>query len=221
MKFWFGRKNEDKKPAAAPASEPAPVPAPALKPAPAVEPSAPKAAAPKAQSPQAPAATQAAPASASGMTHPQPNQKILYYELMNGLYDAALVLDNNGHIVDCNNRVTHVLGYERDDLWDVPISSVIKDMRPQILDKMRTALLDSHQVLINAKCTRKDGTVFSGEVGVGLVRLVRGENFLFTVRNIDKRVAEAMQKAREQMATATAKPSTGAKKVVLKAVRKP
>ena len=66
------------------------------------------------------------PYPATTLIRPQPNQKVLYYQLMNGLYDAVLILDQNGHIVDCNTRVTPVLAYNRDEMWDMPVADVIK-----------------------------------------------------------------------------------------------
>ena len=157
---------------------------------------------------------------ATTLIRPQPNQKVLYYQLMNGLYDAVLILDQNGHIVDCNTRVTPVLAYNRDEMWDMPVADVIKGIGPQIFQQMKDALYNNHQVLINAKCTRKDGTTFQGEVGVCLMHLTRGENLVFTIRNVEKRIAEAMRKAREQLqGTASAPPP--APRAVLKAVSHP
>ena len=224
MRFWFGKKEEEPKsahPAAAqpepPRSEPTPaavpdaaVPAPAAAPAPAAPPPLPSNA-PK----ERPVSPPLEPATT--LIRPQPNQKVLYYQLMNGLYDAVLILDQNGHIVDCNTRVTPVLAYNRDEMWDMPVADVIKGIGPQIFQQMKDALYNNHQVLINAKCTRKDGTSFQGEVGVCLMHLTRGENLVFTIRNVEKRIAEAMRKAREQLQGTTATPPP-APRAVLKAV---
>ena len=157
---------------------------------------------------------------ATTLIRPQPNQKVLYYQLMNGLYDAVLILDQNGHIVDCNTRVTPVLAYNRDEMWDMPVADVIKGIGPQIFQQMKDALYNNHQVLINAKCTRKDGTTFQGEVGVCLMHLTRGENLVFTIRNVEKRMAEAMRKAREQLQGTQPTPPP-APRAVLKAVSQP
>jgi len=222
MKFWFGKKEEET--AAAPPATVKPEP-------------------PRAEPPVAASAAAAAPSHpmppplqpdvpgterpvspplepATTLIRPQPNQKVLYYQLMNGLYDAVLILDQNGHIVDCNTRVTPVLYYNRDEMWDMPVADVIKGIGPQIFQQMKDALYNNHQVLINAKCTRKDGTTFQGEVGVCLMHLTRGENLVFTIRNVEKRLAEAIRKAREQMQGSGRAPSS-APRAVLKAVTHP
>ncbi len=117
---------------------------------------------------------------------PKKNQKALYYQLMNALYDAVLILDDNGHVVDCNERVPSVLGHTREELWDVHISTIIPGITSQIFAKMKTGLHGNHRVLLNARCHRKDGTSFSGEIGAGLIDLT-GENLVLTIRNIEKR----------------------------------
>lgn len=224
MKFWFGKKEEPESapPAAVPPRAEPPVTAPAAAPAP-TAPAVASHPAPPPLQPDVPNAER--PVSpplepATTLIRPQPNQKVLYYQLMNGLYDAVLILDQNGHIVDCNTRVTPVLAYNRDEMWDMPVADVIKGIGPQIFQQMKDALYNNHQVLINAKCTRKDGTTFQGEVGVCLMHLTRGENLVFTIRNVEKRMAEAMRKAREQLQGTQSTPPP-APRAVLKAVSHP
>ena len=129
MKFWFGKKEEPESapPAAVPPRAEPPVTAPAAAPAPtAPAPAAPAVAPHPAPPPLQPDVPNERPVSpplepATTLIRPQPNQKVLYYQLMNGLYDAVLILDQNGHIVDCNTRVTPVLAYDRDEMWDMPV----------------------------------------------------------------------------------------------------
>lgn len=184
MKFWFGKKEEETAAvpekadasalfAAGKPTAPVPPPAPAPQPAPAPAP------------PPAPAAPPPPPAPAVPI-RPQKGQKALYYQMMNALYDAVLILDDNGHIVDCNERVESVMGHSREELWDASVSTLIPGINPQIFAKMKEGLHGNRRVLINARCHRKDGTTFPAEVGAGLMDLT-GENLVLTVRNIEKR----------------------------------
>ena len=214
MKFWFGQKKESvpekeaPKPAPAPAEpKPEAVPEPP-KPAPLPTLGTPPPLGTKPDAAQPPA-EHLKPA--TSLVRPQANQKVLYYQLMNGLYDAVMILDDVGHIVDCNERVNQVLGYTRDEMWDMPVQTVVKGIGPQIFQQMRDALHNNHQVLINAKCTRKDGQSFQGEVGVCIMHLTRGENLVFTVRNVEKRIAALREQLRAEMSAhkpATAKPAS-------------
>ncbi len=118
---------------------------------------------------------------------PKVDQRALYYQLMNGLYDAVLILDDQGHVVDCNSRVTEMLGYSREDAWDLPIDKVITGMSNQMFEHLKRSLADNHHILIDARCFRQDGTSFSGEVGVSTLSLTRGTNLVFTLRNVERR----------------------------------
>jgi len=213
MKFWFGSK-----------SEPAPEKAPSTAAESGVSVPSEPASTPESEQIKVPAPRlgEAAPTSSDGvdpnqplqpattLVRPQANQKVLYYQLMNGLYDAVLILDDNGHIVDCNDRVETVLGYNRDEMWDMPVSTVVKGIGPQIFQQMKDALHANHQVLINAKCTRKDGVGFQGEVGVCIMHLTRGENLVFTVRNIEKRIAALRDQIRAELSAKSGAPRPAA-----------
>lgn len=187
MKFWFNKKSSDDSaireaiPVPASAAASAAVPAPAAAPADAAT-EAPV------QPETAPFTITPAPLSAGREKQQIPNERRdLYYQLMNALYDATLVLDENGHIVDCNERTESVLDYTKDDIWDMPIAKVIPAINPQVFNQMKEGLHGRRRVLINAHCHRKDGSTFPGEVGAGLMTLI-GENLVLTIRNIEKRL---------------------------------
>lgn len=132
------------------------------------------------------AAASPAQAAPNVPVRPKKGQKALYYQMMNSIYDAVLILDDNGHVVDCNERVPSILGHSREELWDEPIGTLIPGITPQIFAKMKSSLHGDRRVLISARCHRKDGSSFHGEVGAGLINLT-GENLVLTVRNIEKR----------------------------------
>ena len=118
---------------------------------------------------------------------PKSDQRVLYYQLMNGLYDAILVLDDHGHVVDCNERVRKVLGYSREEAWDLPIDQVIKGMNMQMFAHLKKNLEENHNVLITARCFKSDGDSFKGEIGVSTLSLTRAHNVVFAIRNVDQR----------------------------------
>ena len=121
------------------------------------------------------------------LVRPKMDQRALYYQLMNGLYDAVLVLDDHGHVVDCNSRVTEMLGYSREETWDLPIDKIITGMTSQMFDHLKRNLAEHHHILIDARCTRQDGTSLAVEVGVSTISLTRGNNMVFAFRNVERR----------------------------------
>lgn len=133
------------------------------------------------------------------VVRPKVDQKALYYQLMNGLYDAVLILDNQGHVVDCNSRVTEMLGYLREEAWDLPVEKVITGMTSQMFEHLKRNLAENHHILIDARCFRKEGTSFAGEVGVSTLSLTRGTNIVFAIRNVERRKS-AMDELRKSHA---------------------
>lgn len=128
---------------------------------------------------------------------PKVDQRALYYELMNGLYDAVLLLDDQGHVVDSNSRVVDVLGYSREESWDLPIKKIISGMTPQVFEHLRRSLTENNHVLIDARCLRKNESSFMGEVGVSTLSLTRaGSNIVFAIRNVERR-KNAMEELRK------------------------
>lgn len=179
MRLWFKKQEDAESLAAAKANEALAVP-PVNDLAKEV---APTASASANMAAPAPSPVQAAP---SVPVRPKKGQKALYYQMMNAIYDAVLILDDNGHVVDCNERVPSIFGHSREELWDESVCTLIPGITTQIFAKMKTGLHGNRRVLISARCHRKDGSTFHGEVGAGLIDLT-GENLVLTVRNIEKR----------------------------------
>lgn len=176
MRLWFKKQDNAQETAPAKAEESAAVPVADLAqaaPAPEVPQKVTPAAAPVQAAPNVP-------------VRPKMGQKALYYQMMNSIYDAVLILDDNGHVVDCNERVPSIMGHSREELWDEPVGTLIPGITPQIFAKMKSSLHGDRRVLISARCHRKDGSSFHAEVGAGLINLT-GENLVLTVRNIEKR----------------------------------
>jgi len=187
MKFWFGKKEESNEAEGKTQSDAGTASAPAPVSAVAPTPQRPITLKPASGTPPPPAAEPERPAAARAQ--PSPNErKALYYQMMNALYDAVLVVDDNGHIVDCNNRVESMIGHTKEDLWDAPVTDVVPAINAQIFHQMKDGLHGQHRVLVNAQCKRKDGTTFHCEIGAGLMELI-GENLVLTIRNIEKRKA--------------------------------
>ena len=189
MKFWLGKKATSTEDTAMMNAVPLPPASGAQSAAPAPTASTASSAAPKPETapfvikPPTPQ-----PLGAGREKTRVPNERRdLYYHLMNSLYDAVLVLDENGHIVDCNERTESVLDYTKDDLWDTPIATVIPAIDPRVFNQMKEGLHGRRRVLVNARCHRKDGSRFPAEVGAGLMTLI-GENLVLTIRNIEKRL---------------------------------
>ncbi|MDX9866485.1 MAG: PAS domain S-box protein [Kiritimatiellia bacterium] len=159
-----------------------------------------------------PAVSPAPPAKAadarqgSDVVRPKPDQRVLYYQLMNGLYDALLILDDQGHVVDCSRRMEELLGFTREESWDLPVGKIVPGMTSQMFEHLKQNLAENHHILIDARCVRKDGSSFAGEVGVSTLSLTRGTNMVFAIRNVERRknAMEDLRKSRAALDAALA-----------------
>ena len=223
MKLWFSKSKTETPasaptpPAAAPATPPQTPPAPVAAPTP---PAAPVATPP----PQAPIAAPRptpppiAPQPAPAAPAPAVNQRELYRNLMNALYDAVLLVDDKGHVVDNNARVENTFGYSASEMWDMSLQKLIKGFGPHVLMKLAEPLSEGRPVIIDGRGIRKDGSLFSAEITVNKVKLAQSDNLIFAVRDISKRLLAMQEKMRATLQADPAPQSDPRK--VLRVVRK-
>ncbi len=118
------------------------------------------------------------------------SQKTVYKQLMNGFYDAILIADSKGHVVESNGRAPEYFGYTGEELWDMPASNLIVGLNDSVYERIRRAIGGDRNVLMNTRCTRKDGSHFPAEVGISVIAMFGKEDFVFTVRNIERRATQ-------------------------------
>ena len=212
MKLWFSKEKDE-----TPSAAPAPAPAPAA-PEPPPPPPAPEPPPAPATPPPAPAAAEPPPAPAAPLQQ-APTQRDLYRNLMDALYDAVLLVDEKGHVVDSNKRVEQTFGYTPGEMWDMSLQQLIKGFGQHVLVQLAEPLHERRPVIIDGRGIRKDGSLFSAEITVGRVKLGRSENILMAVRDIGKRILAVQEKMREQFQTAASEPAAQPK--VVRLVRKP
>lgn len=131
---------------------------------------------------------------------PRTDQRALYYQFMDGLYDAVLLLDEDGYVVDVNKRVQDVLGYTRESAWDLPIEKVVLGMTRPMFEHLKRTAREQHNLLIDARCCRNDGTTFAGEAGVSELCLNGNFHIVFAVRNVERLKSKLMELKRFEAA---------------------
>ncbi len=105
-----------------------------------------------------------------------------YKQLLQSLYDAALICDLSGKIIDVNVRAEEFLAYEREELCSLSVFDVIAGTSKALLATLCENLEDERFTLIQAYCVRRDGSFFPSEIAVS--RLGIGEKHLsFFVRD--------------------------------------
>ncbi len=120
------------------------------------------------------------------------SEKGRYTALLESIYDAALITDLEGEVVDANSRAVDFLYWEKDQLKGMPIEKVISGAGHSLLSDLSSNLENQRFVLIQAYCQRQDGSQFPSEIAVA--RIWAGEDHLgFFIRDITLRLqAEEM-----------------------------
>lgn len=115
-----------------------------------------------------------------------------YIALLESIYDAALITDLTGKVVDANTRASDFLLWPKNELIGLSIADVISGAESSLLKDLRGNLERQRFVLIQAYSERKDGTQFPSEIAVARIR-AREDHLGFFLRDITvRRQAEEM-----------------------------
>lgn len=115
------------------------------------------------------------------------DHRSLFRQLLAGMYDAVIITDPNGHLIEQNPRAKEFFGYETEEVMDRPVGVFIPGVTPAIVQRIRTGLADARHMMLDANCLRKDGTPFAAEVTVSMIDLMNPGDLVFTVRNTERR----------------------------------
>ena len=115
------------------------------------------------------------------------DHRSLFRQLLVGMYDAVLITDPSGHLLELNPRAKEFFQYETDEVMDSPVVRFIPGVTPEIVERIRDGLADARHMMLDANCLRKDGSFFPAEVTVSLIDLLDPGDLVFTIRNIERR----------------------------------
>ena len=115
------------------------------------------------------------------------DHRSLFRQLLAGMYDAVLITDPSGHLLNLNARAKEYFRYDSDDILDSPIGRFIPGVTPAIVQRIRNGLDQARHMMLDANCLRRDGTVFPAEVTVSLIDLMNIGDLVFTVRSTERR----------------------------------
>ena len=117
------------------------------------------------------------------------DRKSLFRQFLAGMYDAVVITDPNGHILEINPRAEEHFGYTQDEVIDRPISVYIPRLEPEIVQRIRKGLAEDRHMMIDANGLTRDGKKVACEVTVSIVDLKDPDDLVFTIRNMERRRA--------------------------------
>ncbi|NQT93035.1 MAG: response regulator [Lentisphaerae bacterium] len=110
-----------------------------------------------------------------------------YQKLRESIYDALLVTDAKGRIVDFNSRASVFFLCADAELHGKKITGLISGADASLLEAIHGNLAEHRHTLIEAHCVRRDESTFPAEIAVNKVELDDAEQLCFFVRDITVR----------------------------------
>ena len=94
------------------------------------------------------------------------DHRSLFRQLLQGMYDAVVITDPSGHVLELNPRAREFFQCESENVMDRPISVFIPGVTPPMIQRIRKGLDQARHMMLDAKCRASDGTTFAAEVTV-------------------------------------------------------
>ena len=110
-----------------------------------------------------------------------------FQELLQSIYDGALITDLKGVVLNANDRAVQFLQYTRDEFVRRDIISLLSGANESLLSTIWETLQNDRFVLIQVFCLRKDGSMFPAEISVNRLHLSGKEYLSFFIRDITLR----------------------------------
>ncbi len=89
-----------------------------------------------------------------------------YEDLLQSVYDAAVITSISGRILEVNGRAVEFLRYERSTLCEMVFSDVLEGADETLMKSIADTLDHERFALLQAYCRRCDGSSFPAEIAV-------------------------------------------------------
>lgn len=115
------------------------------------------------------------------------NNETPFAALFNSIYDAAIITDDEGWIMNVNAQAQQMFAYSSQELCELNITNIIAGTNNDLL-KMICKNIDAEKhTLMEGKCVRGDRSSFQAEIAVGIERMPPSNGPCFFVRDITQR----------------------------------
>lgn len=116
-----------------------------------------------------------------------------FQELLQSVYDGAIIATLDGDIVDANSRATEFLRLSHSELRTRNLTAIISGADTATIQTLHSSVENDRFVLIQAHCVRKDGVLFPVEIAVNRLHVRENVYFCCFIRDVTvRRQAEEM-----------------------------
>jgi len=103
------------------------------------------------------------------------------------VYDAVLITDLDGNILECNQRAAEFFLQPPANLIGQSVIALISGATSSLIATIHSNLADKKYTLVEARCKRSDGTSFAAEIAVNKIELDASGQLCFFVRDVTLR----------------------------------
>jgi len=117
--------------------------------------------------------------------------------------DSLMLVDDNGAIVEVNERATAIYGYTREEFLQLNVSDVRAPEKPSDIEGQWHQIREQNGLVFETVHRRKDGCRFPVEVSVRIVQLGGADHYWATIRDISARrqTEEILQQSEQRYRT--------------------
>lgn len=110
-----------------------------------------------------------------------------FRELLQSVYDAAIITTLEGDVIRGNRRAEQFFQYDVSRFSDLHITDLLSGSDDDLMKTICESLKDDRFILIQAYCARADKTVFPAEISVNLLHLSGQDYVSFFIRDVTLR----------------------------------
>lgn len=141
--------------------------------------------------------TAGAPATAPGMEPETGTGHVVdradYHKLLESIYDAIVITDINGHIVECNRRAQDFFRFEQEQILEKSVVDLILGAARKDLVAIKNNLASHPFLVIDAECVRSDAGTFPAEIAVNRLEIGDKGRYVFFIRDVTVRKQQQAQ----------------------------
>jgi PAS domain S-box-containing protein len=110
-----------------------------------------------------------------------------YDKLLASVYDAVLITDSTGRVLDFNDRALEFLQIDEKSVLGRSVIDFISGANASLLATIEHNLATYQYTVVEASCSRADGSVFPSEIAINRVNLDAEGQLCFFIRDITAR----------------------------------
>ena len=119
------------------------------------------------------------------------SEEFSFQEFFDKVYDAIVIVSEEGRIIEANYRSTVMFGLTKKELVGRRLNTLVPSMDSLLIKQLQDNAAIGLMSLIEISCRNSIGQLFPTEIAVNQLECSNSNNYIFSIRNITRRVKDA------------------------------